>query len=383
MKKVGKIVLTFILSLIGILFVGLLIILIYSPGKLEPLKDTQGNVIQGSISEKVWLEVGGIKQGMFIRGENPLNPIILYAHGGPGVPMLHFISYLEKIGEMDTIERLEKYFTVCYWEQRGSGMTYSKSKDPSTMTLEQMVEDTHEVTEYLKSRFGQDKIYLMGQSWGSYLSVSIIQKHPENYFAYIGVGQSVNFVESERLSYKYMLNHAKEINDKDAIENLEKFDPYAKGFPMLQEKGHELDYLKVRTKLVGKYGIGHVHQFPKGMTYNKGIFVTLFHFKGYTLREKVSWILGTDFSMIQLFPPMVDIDLSVLSTKFEIPFYIVQGAYDYQTSQVLAEKYLNIIEAPKKEFFIFENSAHSPNLEESEKFVKIFHKIASGNLLEK
>ena len=370
---------TVLFLIISILFIGLLIVLINSPGKLPPLKDKQGNIIQGSISEKVWLEAGGMKQGMFIRGENPENPVILYLHGGPGVPMLQFILYLEKIGEIDINERLEKYFTVCYWEQRGAGMTYSKSTDPSTMTLEQMVEDTYEVTEYLKSRFGQDKIYLMGQSWGSYLGVNIIQKYPENYLAYIGVGQSVNFVESERLSYHYMLNHAKDINDKDAFEKLEKFDPYAKGFPMLQKEGHELDYLMVRTKLVGKYGIGHMRQFPRGMTYNSGILRCLFGFKGYTLSEKINWIPGTDFSMIQLFPPMIDIDLFVSSTKFEIPFYIVQGAYDYQTSKVLAQKYLNVIEAPKKEFFMFENSAHSPNLEEPERFVEVFCKIASEN----
>ena len=72
----------------GVVLVGLLVILINSPGKLPPLRDEKGNVIPGSISEKVWLEAGGIKQGMFIRGENPQNPVILYVHGGPGTPML-------------------------------------------------------------------------------------------------------------------------------------------------------------------------------------------------------------------------------------------------------------------------------------------------------
>ena len=159
------------LSFVGVLFIGLAIVLANSPSKLTPLKDSQNNLISGSISEKVWIKVNGIKQGMFIRGENPQNPVILYVHGGPGTPMLQFISYLEKLLKS---ERLEKYFTICYWDQRGSGMTYSKSTDPSTMTVEQMIEDTHEVTEYLKSRFVQDKIYLLGHSWGSYLGVHIL-----------------------------------------------------------------------------------------------------------------------------------------------------------------------------------------------------------------
>ena len=134
-------------SIFGFIFMTSLVVLINSPGELTPLKDEQGNVIQGSISEKVWVEIGGIQQGMFIRGENSENPVILYLHGGPGTPMLQFISYLEKIEEN---ERIEKYFTICYWDQRGAGMTYSKASTPSEMTIEQMVEDTRDVTEYLK-----------------------------------------------------------------------------------------------------------------------------------------------------------------------------------------------------------------------------------------
>ena len=363
---------------IGILLMGLLIVLVNSPGKLPPLKDEQGNVIQSSISEKVWLEVGGIKQGMFIRGENPQNPVILYLHGGPGTPMLQFISYLEKL---EITVRLEKYFTVCYWDQRGAGMTYSKSTDPSSMTVEQMAEDTREVTEYLISRFGQDKIYLLGHSWGTYLGVKTIERYPENYLAYIGIGQNTNLTESERLSYDYMLNRAKDENDKDVIVKLEKFDPYAEGFPLIQEDGHQLDYLLARTELLNKYGIGHIHQAEilQGMTFNGMVLRALFGFRGYTLVEKINWLLGADFSMVHLFPVVANDNLFESSVKFEVPFYIVQGAYDYQVSQVLAEKYFNVIEAPKKDFFTFSNSAHSPNMEEVEKFIELFREIASEN----
>jgi pimeloyl-ACP methyl ester carboxylesterase len=368
-RKIIKVLLSIVGAVLAILLTILAAVLINSPGKPQPLKDENGNVISGSISEKTWVEIGGITQGMFIRSENPENPVILYVHGGPGNPMLQFIEYLE------TSERLEKYFTVCYWDQRGSGMTYSNSSDISAMTVEQMVEDTNEVTEYLKSRFGQDKIYILGHSWGSYLSVKTIEKYPEDYLAYVGIGQTVNFAESDRLSYEYMLNHAKEINDTDIIEKLEKFDPNTEDFPMIQEEGHELDYLIVRTEALEKYGIGRLHQGVSLSDMLKAFLV----FKGYTLSEKIDWFLGSDYSMIHLFPPLQKVNLFESSSKFEIPVYIVMGEYDYMTSRVLAEKYLDAIEAPKKEFFLFENSAHSPNMEEPEKFVEVFRKIAAEN----
>ena len=105
-----------------------------------------------------------------------------------------------------------------------------------------------------------------------------------------------------------------------------------------------------------------------------------FQFKGYTLREKINWFHGSDFSMTHLLLIAQNDNLFSSSVRFEIPFYIVQGAYDYMTSQVIAEKYLNFVEAPKKEFFLFANSAHCPNMEEPEKFIEIFRKIAFENL---
>lgn len=347
--------------LAGILLAGLAIIWFNCSDQLSPIKDKQGNLIRGAISEKIWININGIRQGMFIRGENPENPVILYLHGGPGTPLLPFISALEKS------ERLEKYFTICYWDQRGSGMTYNSSTDPSTMTVEQMVEDTHQVTEYLKSRFGQNKIYLMGQSWGTYLGVKTIEKHSENYLAYIGIGQVSDQTQSERLAYYHMLEHAKKIKDNQVIAKLEKYDPHANNFP-------QTDYLvKGRTMIINKYGFGMLHE---GLTIYK-IIKSLFYFKGYTLSEKINFWRGASFSMDLLFDRVIEDNLFESSHKFEVPFYVIQGIYDYQVSYTLAKEYLDMIEAPRKRFFTFENSAHSPNMEEPEKFVRIVCEITT------
>ncbi|MGL9730071.1 alpha/beta hydrolase family protein [Enterococcus sp. DIV0756] len=362
-----------VLLLITLVALGVIILVRNSTGKLSPLKDNSGEKIINSISEKVWIEVNGIKQGMFIRGENRKNPVLLYVHGGPGTPMLQFISYLEKLKNP---ERLEKYFTICYWDQRGSGMTYTKSVELSALKTETMVEDTHAVTEYLKTRFSQDKIYILGHSWGSYLSVKTIEKYPEDYHAYVGVGQISDQTESERLAYQYMIDRANRTNDEEVKEKLKKFDSNAKEFPWVQEEGHQLDYLMTRTDIFNKYGIGHLHDdLPKGLTFNSMVRRALFGFRGYTLIEKIKWFLGADFSMLQLFPVILHDNLFVSSVKFEVPFYIIQGAFDYQVSQKLAQKYFDRVNAPRKEFFLFDYPAHSPNLEEPEKFISIMKKI--------
>ncbi len=360
MKKVFKIFGIILLSVIGIVLIGVAVLAINSPGKLEALKDEEGNEIVDSLAEKLFIEVGEIQQGFFIRSENQENPVILFLHGGPGSPELALLYGYE------TSERLEKSFTVCYWDQRGAGMSYSNSIDKSTMTLEQMIEDTRQMTEYLKSRFNQEKIYLMGHSWGSFLGIKTIEKYPENYVAYIGIGQVTNQVESEKLAYDYMLQYAKDINDKTAVKNLEKFDRNASDFP-------SLDYIgAVRSPLMNKYGIGIMRDNFSMI----GLIKDVVLFKGYTLSEKVKFIQGMSFSLIHLWDSVLEDNLFESSMLFQVPVYITHGKYDYQVSYTLSREYYEKIEAPEKSFFTFEKSAHSPNAEEPEQFVQIVRTIA-------
>jgi pimeloyl-ACP methyl ester carboxylesterase len=367
MKKVFKILGITLLSIIGVLLIGLIVLAANSPGKLEPLKDREGKEIVGSLAEKSFIEIGGIRQGFFIRAENPANPVILFLHGGPGSPELPMLIPYE------VSERLEKYFTVCYWDQRGAGMSYSSSIDPATMTTAQMVEDTRQMTEYLQRRFNQAKIYLTGHSWGSYLGVKTIEKYPENYWAYIGIGQVTNQIESEKLAYDYMLRHATEINDKTAVKNLQKFDKNAADFP-------NQDYMMtVRSSLMNKYGIGFAHEETLSML---DMVKLILSFKGYTLSEKVKYIKGMILSQTTVWEDVVKDNLFVSSTAFQVPVYITHGKYDYQVSYALARAWLDKIEAPRKAFFTFEKSAHGTIMEEPEKFVQIMREIAAKNVVD-
>ena len=348
------------MSVIGVLLIFLAVLAVNSPGKLEPLKDIEGNRISNSLEEKNFIEIGGIRQGFFLRSENQKNPVILLLHGGPGSPELAILYRYE------IPERLEKYFTVCYWDQRGAGMSFSNSIDSATMTVEQMVEDTREITEYLKQRFNQEKIYLMGHSWGSYLGIKTIEKYPDNYFAYIGIGQLTNQLESEKLAYDYMLQYAIAINDKSAIRDLKKFNRNASDFPTM-------DYIyTVRSSLMNKYGIGIMH---KNISM-AGIVKDLLLFNGYTLSEKINYMQGTVFSNSHLWDYLIGDNLFLSSTTFQVPVYITHGEFDYQVSYSLSYEYFKLIQATEKAFFSFEKSAHSPNSEEAEKFVQIIHNIA-------
>jgi pimeloyl-ACP methyl ester carboxylesterase len=157
-----------------------------------------------------------------------------------------------------------------------------------------------------------------------------------------------------------------ENNDKSAVKNLERFNKNASDFPNMEYIG------TVRSSLMNKYGIGIMRNNFSMAGLVKGI---LF-FKGYTLSEKINYIQGMTFSLTHLWDYVVEDNLFESSISFHVPVYIVHGKYDYQVSYSLAGEYFEIIEAPAKYFFTFENSAHFPIAEEPEKFVGIVRDIA-------
>jgi len=99
---------------------------------------------------------------MILKGKNVNNPVLLFLHGGPGSPEYALMH-------TDIPAGFDELFTVCWWDQRGAGMSYHNKIPLETMTVDQFVEDTAEVARYLTERFGQEKIYLMGHSWGTFL----------------------------------------------------------------------------------------------------------------------------------------------------------------------------------------------------------------------
>ena len=346
-KRMSIVLLTIFLS--SILILGI-VLWLYSPGKSEPFLDKSGNPIVGSISEKIFIEINGVKQGMFIKSKDKTHPVLLFLHGG--MPE-YFLSKKYPTG-------LENYFTVVWWEQRGSGISYNSNNSPVAITLEQMVADAIEVTNYLRNRFHKDKIYLMAHSGGSFIGIQTAAKAPELYYAYIGVSQMSNQLKSEQLAYQYMLNQYKLSGDKRTVQKLE-ITPVIDGTPN--------EYLELRDKAMHSLGVGTTHNMRSIIT---GIFIPSLLCGEYTLQEKYKmWAGKSQSGVSSLWTEMLSTNLMVKVPKLEIPVYFLGGIYDYTVSYTLAKEYLEKLQAPIKGFYTFKQSAHSPIFEEPEKVKEI------------
>ena len=344
------------LMLVAVLLVGVLalagLLLAWSPGRPEPFRGENGRLVARSISEKTFVKINGVKQGMLIRSRDTANPVLLHLHGG--MPE-YFLAQKYPTG-------LEDHFTVVWWEQRGSGISCRSDTPPKTLTPEQLISDTREVANYLRHRFGKEKIYLMGHSGGTFIGIQAAQRAPELFYAYIGVAQMSCQLKSEELAYEYMLTQFKGQGNEDMVRKLE-------AAPVTMSGGTPAGYLALRDQAMHSLGVGTTHAMRSVIT---GIFLPSLTSRAYTLTEKVNmWRAKSRAGASILWDNILATDLSKQVTQLDLPVYFVHGRYDYTVSYVLAKEYLAKLQAPVKGFYTFEQSAHSPLFEEPEEMNRI------------
>lgn len=367
-RKAGQMILAIASIVSTSLLILVAVLLLWSyPGKPKPFVDKNGHSLPGSISEKIFLDINGVKQGMFIKGKPATNPVLLYLHGG--MPD-YFLSEDYPTG-------LEDYFTVVWWEMRGSGMSYSANIPPETLTLEQMISDTLEVTNYLRQRFGQEKIYLLGHSGGTFIAIQAAAQAPELYHAYIGEAQISYQLKSEKLAYDYMLQQFKENGNARMVRKLE-------AAPVTMTGGTPDAYRALRDPAMHILGIGTIHGMNSIVT---GIVLPSWQSRDYTLTEKFhTWTAKARSGVAVLWDDMLATDLSQEVTELAIPVYFFSGIYDYTVNYTLAKDYFEKIQAPVKGFYTFEQSAHSPMFEEPDKMLRILREdvlTGSNNLADR
>lgn len=316
------------------------------PGHPRPLTDQSGQTIAGSLSEKVFLQINGTRQGLFLQSVDPSHPVLLFLHGGPGMPEF-FLNMTHPTG-------LEADFTVVWWEQRGAGLSFDPDIPPDSMTLKQFIADAVTVTRYLLERFGQEKIYLLGHSWGSYLGVQLASAAPDLFHAYIGMGQVSWQLRSEVAAYNYMLKAYRARVDAAMVAKLEAAQVSLAG-------GLSAAYLALRDQAMHGLGIGTTRNMTSVIW---GVFVPVWQCKAYTLAEKINIWRGMAFSRSFLWEDFLATDLTTRVKALDLPVYFFTGLYDYTANHDFARAYFDQITAPVKGFYTFQNSAHSPLFEE-------------------
>jgi pimeloyl-ACP methyl ester carboxylesterase len=332
------------LTTIGIV---LLTVGLVRPASTAPILDTEGQSLPGSVAELTRVDINGHKLAMMIRGSSTHNPVLLFLAGGPGGTELGAMRHHG--------QALEREFVVVTLDQRGTGRSYDQLDPTSTLTLEGAVNDTVAVTNYLRERFGQDKIYLLGQSWGTILGVLAAQQRPELFRAFIGSGQMVDPRETDLITYQDTLAWAKRNGDTGLVSTLTRIGapPYAS----------ILDYEPALSFEQEVYPYDHSGNAEGEGQMGEGILVG-----EYSLLDQLHAFAGFLDTFPVLYPQLQHIDLRTDAPQLEIPVYLFQGAHEASSRALLADQWFNILHAPHKQVTIAETSGHRSLWEQPAEF---------------
>jgi pimeloyl-ACP methyl ester carboxylesterase len=338
------------LGLVGMAFVSVLAVVISQAYAFTPpITDAQGNAIPGSIATLEKVNLNGSEQWISIRGKDVNKPVLLFLAGGPGGSQL--------VTERRALAELENYFVVVNWEQPGAGKSFD-AVDRRELSPERYVTDGIELVKYLRERFDEEKVYLVGESWGSTLGVWMVQRNPEYFHAFIGTGQMVAFLENDVMCYNFVLDLMQKQGNLKKVEQLQQQGPppyYGKGVAM-----------KEAVFLTETFS--YMNSDPNISDDGFNTFQDLAGSE-YGLYDKVNWFRGALDTIDVVYPQLWDVDFREQATQLEVPVYFLIGRHDVNAPPALTEQYYEILDAPHKELIWFEHSGHNPWVTESTRFI--------------
>lgn len=294
-------------------------------------------------NRKEYVEVNGVRHGIVtLPAHDPSAPVVLFAHGGPGspiLPLLHATGF-----------DLRDLATFAFWDQRGAGMS-ARGVDPASLSLDQLADDAVEITRHVLAVQRRERAVLLGHSWGSYLGAVTVARAPELFAGYIGVGQINSLARSDAARLAFYREQAERRGDHKTVATLDGL------------VGRDLDddrrWATIQERQAALTGAGMVR---RGYRRTELIRDT-FRYRPYTWRERLAVLPGM-FRSHGLYREIYHAPLIETVPRLEVPVHIFAGRHDYLTPMSEARAYFEQVEAPEKTWTEFADSAHSPFVDE-------------------
>jgi pimeloyl-ACP methyl ester carboxylesterase len=328
------------------------------PGKTPPFAGAHGAILRGSIAEINYHRLGGIDQWVMIRGKDVTNPVLILLHGGPGFPEMRLFRSFNGM--------LERSFTVVYWEQRGTGKSFSSRIPKSSMTVGQFISDLDELVDAIRRRFGKERVAIYGHSWGSALGVLYAARFPEKVAAYVGAGQIGDWPASEVICYDFTLAEAERGGNHKALRQLRAIGP----------PPHSGRKVVVQRKWLTRF-VGMV----RGMSMWRLSRIILSGPES-SLLDLLNILRGTLFSTHAMWGEVSSLNLLKSAPVLQMPVFFFVGRHDHVIAPEISVSYFDMLSAPSKKLVWFEESAHEPAFEEPARFNAAMEELLRPVLLQ-
>jgi proline iminopeptidase len=335
-----------------------LAVLVALPASTPPVMGANGQPVPGSIAELTTVKLGGHEQAISIRAADPDKPVLLYLAGGPGQSDIAFARAL--------LQPLEQDFVVVVWDQRGSGKSYPALDPTSTYTLEALVGDTIALTDYLRERFVENRIYILGESWGSTLGVLAVQQRPDLFHAYIGSGQMVSQRETDRIIWRDLLAYADRTDDGELYDQV-----LTLGEPPYR------DTPWANSLIMGYYGLLETPYTPPAAYIARGEASGVGQFglfgSEYSFVENANLVRGLVDMFSLMYPQLQEIDFRTDVPELGVPVYVLDGENELRGRRELAHEWFDQLTAPHKELIRYSDAGHAVAFEQADAFLRLMN----------
>lgn len=298
-----------------------------------------------SVASLERVTLGGSEQWILIRGTDTRNPVLLFLHGGPGMPTMYLAHDFQR--------ELERSFVVVQWDRRGAGKSFAVGVSSQRMSVSQEISDTLELIDHLRARFHQPKLYLVGFSYGSYLGILAAQRAPERLHAYVGIGQvACSQQETRKMQDVWIREQATQANNQKALDELRDRKPFD------------------REKWLFKYG-AEIHSAHSWWP----LLWSGIRSPEYTFQDVANVKKGVDFSARALRYDVIDGSILENVPSLAVPVYFFSGRFDYTDPTPCTMRLFENISAPLKKMVWFDHSAHFVFLEEPSRFADEMRRV--------
>jgi pimeloyl-ACP methyl ester carboxylesterase len=300
------------------------------------------------IVEQRFIKLGGTDQWIQVRGEDRDNPVLLVLHGGPGWPNAVFTLPLRP---------WEQHFTVVQWDHRGTGKTLGRTGKAGSgpMTFDRRVADAVELIEYLRQHLGVDKVIVLGESMGTLTGLPLVKRRPDLVHALVATDLYVDIAANEAGKYQLTLERLREAGN-------------TKGVAALEAIGGDPTRWDLRAWNANMAWAFRTNV-PTPNLDRRLLFPLALSSPIYTLRDLYSLFVGFQWSTAQMLQELKAYDARRLGTRFEVPFFVLQGQRDVITLTTLAEEYFAEVEAPTKGLALIKDAGHFAAFAQPDQFL--------------
>lgn len=323
------------------------------------LKDQ--TLIGTKVENHFFLENKGAKMMVNVEGNTASKTFLVMLHGGPGGN-----SAVYNTLALDFSEPLEERYGVVYWDQRGSGNSSGVYKKED-LTVNQFVEDLDKLLILLRHRYGADiSIFLLGHSWGGGLGSAYLTSdyHDGSINGWIDVDGVHNFPLLRAAVLRQFLDFAPtQIAANNNKKNWQEVLDYCQGLKpasisndeelRMNSYGHQSEGWMIEDDLINKPDVG---------------IGDLLDYTYFSYHNPNTALINSLFTGSVVWGEARNENFTSALENVTIPGLFLWGKHDMVVPVELGEEAFEHYGSEDKMMFVFENSAHSPMINEPAAF---------------